>query len=85
MMPVMKNCEICENNSTCLCYKCMSYYCESCFKLAHNNEKKKMHTKEKIDYYLPITLKCPNHNLNVIDLFCTDEKGNKFKFNLFIY
>ena len=32
--------------------------------------------KEKIDYFLPMDMKCPEHNLNPINLFCVDEKGN---------
>ena len=70
-----KKCDFCKTKATCLCYKCMSYYCDSCFKLAHNNDDNKLHNKEKIDYYAPIDVKCPQHNLVPMYLFCIDEKG----------
>ena len=54
----------------------MGYFCDSCYNLAHKKENRKMHKKEKIDYFIPIDMKCPEHNLNVINLFCLDEKGN---------
>ena len=71
-----KECDFCKTKATCLCYKCMFYFCDSCFKLAHKNDKNKNHTKENIDFNVPIDLKCPEHNLHVMDLFCVDEKGN---------
>ena len=54
----------------------MSYYCDNCFKISHNNEKRKSHKKEKIDYYVPIDIKCPEHGLVPMNLFCLDDKGN---------
>ena len=53
----------------------MNYYCDSCFKIAHSKEETQSHKKEKIDYYVPIDLKCPEHNLIPMNLFCVDEKG----------
>ena len=70
-----KKCDHCKAKATCLCYKCMSYFCEPCCKVAHNNEENKNHIKEKIDYFVPIDLKCPEHNLVPMNLFCVDEKG----------
>ena len=70
-----KNCEICESDATNLCLTCQNYYCESCFKLIHD-KKQKSHKKENIDYYVPIDIKCPEHPLVPLNLFCTDEKGN---------
>ena len=72
----LKKCDICKIEATCLCYKCMSYYCDSCFKIAHNNEENKLHKKDKIDYFAPIDLKCLEHKLYPMGLFCLDEKGN---------
>ena len=72
----LKKCEVCITDATCLCYQCMSYFCESCFKLRHNNEEYKAHKKDKIDYYVPIDLKCPEHKLHPMDLFCINEKRN---------
>ena len=72
-----KKCDYCKTDATCLCYKCMCYFCESCCKLAHNNEENKSHNKEKIDYYVQMDLKCPEHNLIPMNLFCVDEKCKK--------
>ena len=74
--PLIRECEFCLVDATCLCFKCMSYFCDSCFKLAHNNEKKKSHKKEKIDYFVPIDTKCPEHPDVALNLFCLEEKGN---------
>ena len=71
-----KKCDICKMEATCLCHKCMSYFCVFCFKFVHSKDANKNHTKENIDYYVPFDLKCPEHNLHVMDLFCLDEKGN---------
>ncbi len=43
-----KFCNICENDATCLCFDCMNYFCDSCYKLIHD-KKKKEHKKEKAD------------------------------------
>ena len=72
-----KKCDFCKSKPTCLCYKCMCYFCDSCFKLAHNNEDNNNHIKENVDYYIPIDLKCQAHKTHPMDLFCVDEKGNK--------
>ena len=71
-----KNCEVCKNEAKCLCFKCMSYFCDSCFKLSHSNEEYKNHKKDKIDLFVPIDLKCPEHKLYPMGLFYTNEKGN---------
>ena len=71
----LKKCEICLIDSTCLCFKCMSYFCDNCFKLSHNNELKKDHKKDKIDYFSQIDVKCPEHKLYPMSLFCVNEKG----------
>ena len=73
----LKKCEVCKIDATCLCFQCMSYYCDSCNKLSHKNEENKLHKKEKIDYFSPIELKCPDHKLYPNGLFCVDEKGKK--------
>ena len=71
----LKKCEVCKKDAKCLCYKCLSYFCDDCFKLSHNNEEYKNHKKEKYDYYVPIDLKCPQHKIHPNILFCTNEKG----------
>ena len=72
----LKKCDVCKIDATCLCYKCMSYFCDSCFKIAHNNEENKLNKKDKIDYFISIDLKCPEHKLYPMGLFCINEKGN---------
>ena len=76
---IIKKCEVCLAEATCLCYKCMSYYCDICFKSAHKNEKRVSHKKENIDF-LPIDVKCPEHNLVPLNLFCLDEKSKQILF-----
>ena len=70
-----KICEICGITATCLCFKCIMYFCDSCFILIHNKEINKTHKKETIDYFVPFDLKCPDHPKNPVNLFCDDEKG----------
>ena len=72
---LIKRCEFCRGDASSLCFKCMNYYCDSCFKIAHSKEETQSHKKEKIDYYVPIDLKCPEHNLIPMNLFCVNEKG----------
>ena len=72
---LIKHCDFCSSDSTCLCFECLNYFCENCFKIIHSLQKNKEHKKEKIDLYIPIDLKCPQHPKIPIDLFCVDEKG----------
>ena len=71
----VKKCEICQAEATSIWYKCFSYFCESCFKFVHDKQPNRDHKKEKIDYFVPIDIKCPEHTKNIINLFCVDEKG----------
>ena len=41
----------------------------------YSKEQTQSHKKEKIDYYVPIDVRCPEHKLNPMNLFCVDEKG----------
>ena len=45
-----KICEVCKDEATCICYKCFLYFCDSCYKIAHNRQKDEQHKKEKIDF-----------------------------------
>ena len=67
-------CEYCEANSSCLCFECLEYYCDDCFKMIHSKQKKSKHKKELIDPYIPIDLKCPEHQKVPNNLLCLDEK-----------
>ena len=70
-----KECDICGNNATSLCFECINYFCDACYKFIHDKQRNSFHKKEKIDPYVPIELKCPEHPKDRINLFCTDEKG----------
>ena len=78
-----KQCEICKEAATSLCFKCISYFCDSCFKFVHEKKANIAHKKEKIDYFVPIDTKCPYHPANPINLFCIDEKGKSIYFFYF--
>ena len=71
-----KLCDICKIEAKNLCLKCYRYYCEECFNYVHNKKENISHKKEKIDYFVPMDLQCPEHNGNRMNLFCIDEKGN---------
>ncbi len=71
-----KECEICDKKATALCYKCSSYFCEDCYKYIHNNKKRNNHQKEKVNLFIPIDTKCPEHDTSPMNLFCVDENGN---------
>lgn len=76
----LKKCELCLSEATCLCYECMTYYCDSCFILVHKNEERKSHEKQKIDCFVPVEVKCPEHKLVPLNLFCVDDKSNLYNF-----
>ena len=72
-----KLCEMCGEKATCLCFKCVMYFCDSCYKIVHNLKISSQHKKEKLDYFVPMDIKCPEHPNDRINLFCVDENGNK--------
>ena len=72
---LIKSCEICiKSDATCLCYECNSYFCERCFKVIHDIKYDPIHKKEKIDFFVPIELKCSEHPKDRLNLFCIDDK-----------
>ena len=74
-----KQCDVCKaDEATSLCPQCFRYYCDKCFKCVHEKKENKEHKKEAIDYNVPIDTWCPDHDKVAINLFCLDEKGNKF-------
>ena len=73
-----KKCEICEVEATCLCMQCISYFCNECYKLIHDKKAKSGHKKEKIDYFIPMDTRCPEHPPNYMNLFCLEEKSKNF-------
>ena len=72
---LIKKCEICDLNANCLCYQCISYFCDSCFKFIHDKQNNSTHKKELIDPFIPIETKCHQHPKIPINLFCVNEKG----------
>lgn len=79
-----KQCETCKiEEAKTLCPQCYSYYCDSCFEFVHNKKKNNNHNKETIDYFVPMDVKCPDHEGNRMSLFCVDEKGNNIIYKLF--
>ena len=74
-MDTNKKCEMCGQMATSLCFQCQMNLCESCFKIVHSMKLVKEHKKEKIDYYVPIDIKCPDHPQTPFNLFCLDENG----------
>ena len=70
-----KTCDICGKDASFLCFECTMYFCDSCYKFIHEKEKCKNHIKEKIDYYVPFDIKCPQHPKCLQNLFCIDDKG----------
>ena len=79
-----KICEICEEMAICVCFNCNSYYCDSCFKYIHDKKVNREHKKEKIDYFVPIDTKCPEHPKIPMNIYCLDENGkNTFLFLFF--
>ena len=72
-----KYCDMCKKQEASgLCPQCFSYYCDGCFKQVHDKNNGDEHKKEKIDPYVPIDTRCPDHQGNNINLFCVEEKGN---------
>ena len=78
----IRKCDICGEQASCLCFQCIMYFCDSCFKMIHDKQINKDHKKEKIDYFVPIDIKCPEHPKIPINLFCLDDKGKNIFFNI---
>ena len=83
----IKECDICGSNATSLCFKCLLYFCDSCYKFIHDKQKNSSHQKKLIDPYVPIDLKCHDHPEIPLTLFCLDEKSKhkQYLLNSFIY
>ena len=84
-MEVHKNIKLCEmckdEKAATLCFDCHNYFCEVCFKHLHDRKKNRSHKKEKIDLFIPIDTKCPEHEGSPMNLFCIEEKG-KILYNI---
>ena len=70
----IKECDFCGKNATSLCFKCLQYFCNECYKYIHDKQMHSNHKKEEIDIYVPIDLKCQDHPEIPLNLYCLDEK-----------
>ena len=70
-----KYCDICDKIASMLCFDCVMYLCDSCFKFIHEQKINKIHKNEKIDYFVSFDLKCKEHPKDRINLFCLEENG----------
>ena len=75
-----KDCELCGNLASIICWECLTYFCDSCSKIIHSIQLKNKHITEKIDPFLLIDIKCNNHPKIPMNLFCIDDKSK----NIFI-
>ena len=71
----IKECDFCGKYATCLCYDCLLYFCQNCYKFIHDMEKNNTHKKENIDPFVSIELKCSQHSKFPITLFCIKKKS----------
>jgi len=71
----VKNCELCQEIATNICFDCSFYLCDSCFQFLHEKKANKDHEKEEIDDFIPIDIKCPEHPKIPMNLFCIKEKS----------
>ena len=72
-----KVCDICKINATSLCFKCNSYFCDSCFKFVHEKKNNIGHKSEEIDLFIPFEARCsihPDIPMNLFKAFCIIEK-----------
>ena len=80
---MIKKCYTFREDPTSICFQCMFYFCDYCFKNRHSKEDTKNNKKEKIDYYLTFEVRCHKHELIPMNLFCVNEKGKLLR-NLII-
>ena len=70
-----KYCELCKEAATIICYDCLFYLCEPCFKFLHSKKANSEHIKEEIDPCVSIEIYCPEHPKVPKSLFCVEEKS----------
>ena len=63
---ILKDCDLCGEAATSLCFQCTQYFCEKCYQFIHEKKKNSQHQKEIIDPFIPIELKCPKHPGNLL-------------------
>ena len=70
-----KKCELCKEKATNICFNCSFYLCDCCSKFLHEKKENIGHKREKIDPFISLDIKCPEHPNVPMNLFCTEEKG----------
>lgn len=79
-----KKCEICKESAAYICFDCPFYLCYSCFEFIHGKNANMMHQKDEIDPFILLDIKCPEHQQNSMNLFCINERSNKYIILIFI-
>ena len=72
---LVKNCELCKEAATNICFDCSFYLCDSCFEFLHEKKLNLEHKKEEIDPFISIDIKCQEHPKIPMNLFCLKEKS----------
>ena len=72
---LVKNCELCQEAATNICFDCSFYLCDSCFEFLHEKKLNLEHKKEEIDPFISIDIKCQEHPKIPMNLFCLKEKS----------
>jgi len=70
-----KQCELCKETATNICFDCSFYLCDSCFEFLHEKKANLEHKKDEIDPFISIDIKCPEHQKIPMNLFCLKEKS----------
>ena len=79
-----KECEICNEKATKMCFDCSSIFCDSCLEFVHDKKVNSKHKIEEIEFFIFMDIKCPEHPKIPMNLFCVDEKSKKLIY-FFIY
>ena len=72
---ITKQCELCKETATNICFDCSFYLCDSCFEFLHEKKANLEHKKDEIDPFISIDIKCPVHPKIPMNLFCLKEKS----------
>lgn len=80
-----KKCDLCKEIATNICFDCLFYLCDSCFKLLHEKKANSGHKREEIDPFISININCPEHPKIPMNLFCIKEKSKILILILFFY
>ena len=79
-----RKCEICKEKASCMCFDCSFYLCDNCFQFIHEKEANSEHRKEVIEPFISSNIRCPVHPKIPMNLFCKEEKGKLYIFNIYL-